>query len=47
MTGKDVVLNINRKMLDQAPGFSGNEWMTMESPEQLKRVSDYWKNILG
>lgn len=46
MTGKDVVLNINRKMLDQAPGFSSNQWQIMESPAQREKVSDYWKNIL-
>ncbi len=46
MTGKDVVLNIHRKMLDHAPAFSSNEWLSMESPEQLKKVSDYWKSIL-
>jgi|GEM_PF-1345681 len=46
MTGKDVVLNINRKMLDQAPGFSSNQWLIMESPAQREKVSDYWKNIL-
>jgi len=47
MTGKDIVLNINRKMLSQAPGFSGNEWLTMESPEQRKTISNYWRHILG
>jgi sporulation protein YlmC with PRC-barrel domain len=47
MVGKDVVLNINRKMLSQAPGFSDNEWLTMESPEQRETVSDYWRHILG
>jgi hypothetical protein len=46
MTGKDVVLNINRKMLDQAPGFSSNQWQIMERPAQREKVSDYWKNIL-
>jgi len=46
MTGKDVVLNINRKMLDQAPGFSSNQWLIMESSGQREKVSDYWKNIL-
>ena len=46
MTGKDVVLNIDRKMLEQAPGFTNNEWLTMENPEQREKVSDYWKNIL-
>jgi sporulation protein YlmC with PRC-barrel domain len=47
MTGKDVVLNINREMLGHAPGFSGDEWLSMESPEQRKAVSDYWRHILG
>jgi len=46
MTGKDVVLNIDRKMLEQAPGFTNNVWLSMESPEQREKVSDYWKNIL-
>jgi sporulation protein YlmC with PRC-barrel domain len=46
MTGKDVVLNIDRKMLEQAPGFTNNEWLIMENSEQRKKVSDYWKNIL-
>lgn len=45
-TGKDVVLNISRKMLNQAPGFAGSDWLTMESPVQRKMVSDYWRNIL-
>jgi sporulation protein YlmC with PRC-barrel domain len=47
MTGKDVVLNINPKMLSRAPGFSGDQWLTMESPEQRKTVSDYWRHIFG
>ncbi len=47
VTGKDVVLDINRKMLSQAPGFPSNEWLIMESPEQRKAVSNYWRHILG
>jgi len=46
-TGKDVVLNISREMLSQAPGFAGSDWLTMESPAQRKMVSDYWRHILG
>lgn len=46
-TGKDVVLNISRKMLNQAPGFAASDWLTMESPAQRKMVSDYWRHIRG
>jgi sporulation protein YlmC with PRC-barrel domain len=48
VTGKDVVLSIDRPTLQKAPGFSSSEWeQKMEDPTYRKRLTAYWKNLTG